>query len=888
MQRQFFKSVYFADLPAPDPGRRNLKLAFSERDLCTYNELAVLSSYELRSILGTQSFQDLRLAAQREGLPLNTYCIRTLREWLVARQADLEHPSFPLLENARIHTTFRAGKSAPLHRWYPFLEGYSPHYVEQIILRFAPRARRILDPFAGVGTTPLAAASLGREAFFCEINPLLQFLVDAKIRALILPARDRNRTVAALEALADRLPRAIETAEPDATLPRTYSATFGSSKFFGADTFNETLRARTLLDRLACDDPSLAQFATVAALATLVPSSYLRRAGDLRFRRGKEFEEVEDFVHFFQRQLRIVAEDLAAAVPIESAPVFVVGDAQRLRMLPPLELDAVVTSPPYLNGTNYFRNTKIELWFLRSLWNGNDLAAFRRLSVTAGINDVTRDKARCSHPAVCRVVEALERTAYDRRIPQMVSNYFHDMECSLASIGHHLVRGALVAVDIGDSIYANTHVPTDRLIAEVAEPMGFNLEQSVLLRSRISRDTSPLKQVLLIFRYEPPLTRPSPPISRPSWSEGWAQFKGNLPHHDEPFAKRNWGHPLHSLCSYQGKMKPSLAHHLIQTFVPRGGRVLDPFAGVGTIPFEAALQGITAYGFEISPAAAVIAGAKLGRTRREEVEAVLSALAERLCSAKPSEREKLSAKQIRFNSELEEYFHPRTLEEILLARQFFRLHRPDSASHRLVMASLLHILHGNRPYSLSRRSHPITPFSPTGPKEYRPLIPRLREKVERGLEAALPLEFVEGKIFECDATLWWPQEVDQLDAVITSPPFFDSTRFHLANWMRLWFAGWERSDFDARPRSFVDERQKISFRVYEPVFRQARERLRPGGVVVLHLGRSIKCDMAAKLEEFATPWFRVVDRFLENVEHCESHGIRDKGTVTAHQFLVLK
>jgi hypothetical protein len=259
-----------------------------------------------------------------------------------------------------------------------------------------------------------------------------------------------------------------------------------------------------------------------------------------------------------------------------------------------------------------------------------------------------------------------------------------------------------------------------------------------------------------------------------------------------------------------------------------------------------------------------------------------------LCSAKPSEREKLSAKQIRFNSELEEYFHPRTLEEILLARQFFRLHRPDSASHRLVMASLLHILHGNRPYSLSRRSHPITPFSPTGPKEYRPLIPRLREKVERGLEAALPLEFVEGKIFECDATLWWPQEVDQLDAVITSPPFFDSTRFHLANWMRLWFAGWERSDFDARPRSFVDERQKISFRVYEPVFRQARERLRPGGVVVLHLGRSIKCDMAAKLEEFATPWFRVVDRFLENVEHCESHGIRDKGTVTAHQFLVLK
>ena len=40
-------------------------------------------------------------------------------------------------------------------------------------------------------------------------------------------------------------------------------------------------------------------------------------------------------------------------------------------------------------------------------------------------------------------------------------------------------------------------------------------------------------------------------------------------------------------------------------------RVLDPFAGVGTIPFEAALAGKHAYGFEISPAAFAIASAKV-------------------------------------------------------------------------------------------------------------------------------------------------------------------------------------------------------------------------------------------------------------------------------------
>ena len=40
-----------------------------------------------------------------------------------------------------------------------------------------------------------------------------------------------------------------------------------------------------------------------------------------------------------------------------------------------------------------------------------------------------------------------------------------------------------------------------------------------------------------------------------------------------------------------------------------------------------------------------------------------------------------------------------------------------------------------------------------------------------------------------DATEWWPADVNELDAVITSPPFFDSTRFYLGNWMRLWFCG---------------------------------------------------------------------------------------------------
>ena len=263
-------------------------------------------------------------------------------------------------------------------------------------------------------------------------------------------------------------------------------------------------------------------------------------------------------------------------------------------------------------------------------------------------------------------------------------------------------------------------------------------------------------------------------------------------------------------------------------------------------------------------------------------------LAEFVSSYAISEDEFADASEVKFNGALPEYFHPETYREILAARRFFGESPTDFPESSLVLAALLHILHGNRPYALSRRSHPITPFKPTGPSVYKPLVEHVRTKVERVLRAELPSEYVEGEVRLQDATTWWPQSIGELDAVITSPPFFDSTRFHVQNWMRLWFTGWEAADFVTQPKSFVDERQKNEDDVYDPIMRQAAERLRPDGVVVFHLGRSRKQDMAAKLAQRATTWFTVADVYTEDVGHLESHGIRDKGTVTDHTYLVLR
>jgi len=888
---QEFKSIYFADFPASSAKQKSLTLAFSSRDADLYKAIKPLSSHEIRELLGHSSFDSLHTAATTSGVNVTPYCLSVLRSHLANGNDSqralpfMTETSRPLIEP--IQATFRGGQKEPLHEWFPYLEGYSPRFVEQVIEEFAPDAAVILDPFAGTGTTALTSAKLGRTALYCELNPLLQYLIDAKIAAITLDAKERRRVAGLMRDIGARFRDSIAAAEPDLELQAAYHSTFFDSQFFAAPVYDDILRARTLVDRLACDEPLAAKFLTVSILSSLVDCSRVIRRGDLRFRNQRE-ESLghHDLSSAVEPVIERIANDLERLVQIPHPPLLVCEDARSLEHLPELRAEAIITSPPYPNGTNYFRNTKLELWFLRCLRTASDLSGFRSRTVTAGINDVTVQKERVeTTDDIAAVVKQLEESAYDARIPKMISCYFGDLKRVFSSLKRHLVPDAKVIIDIGDSAYGGVRVPSHSLLASVLKSEGYTLEREIPLRKRTGRGSLPLMQSLLVCRYAIPNKRNR--SKKQKWEKQWAHFKTHLPHQRDDFAKRNWGHRLHSLCSYQGKMKPSLASHLVRTFLSKGDAMLDPFAGVGTIPFEAALQGVTAYGFEISPAAMHIATAKLSLADSSECDVIMNSLERFLSEENVSNVEEESAGAIHFNGSLFDYFDKQTLRELLLARRYFRLNPPQSTAASLVLAALLHILHGNRPYALSRRSHPITPFAPTGAYDYRALMPRLREKVRRSLEVEHPDEFTAGKMFYQDATSWWPQEIKDLGAIITSPPFFDSTRFYLANWMRLWFCGWEAADFKSQPLAFVDERQKRTFRIYEPIFRQARERLKPNGVFVMHLGKSKKCDMAAELAKIAAPWFRIADTFTEDVMHCESHGIRDKGTVTAHQFLVL-
>ncbi len=92
---------------------------------------------------------------------------------------------------------------------------------------------------------------------------------------------------------------------------------------------------------------------------------------------------------------------------------------------------------------------------------------------------------------------------------------------------------------------------------------------------------------------------------------------------------------------------------------------------MGTIPFEAALQGKKAFAFDLSPTAHVISNAKLRIKSASEANPVIDDLENYIKEYKPSPTDLEEARSFGFNGKLVEYYHPQTLKEIIAARAYF-------------------------------------------------------------------------------------------------------------------------------------------------------------------------------------------------------------------------
>lgn len=875
--------------------RLRLVLSSNQTDFAKW--LASISSREVRELLG-HSYQKLNQLSNEHGTPVSQLATNILQRAFdhqaTNHRLDLIAPAeqlglFPGDTPLGKHGTFSPNHIESIHRWYPYIEGFSSTFVSSLISKWGPNASSVYDPFGGTGTTMTVGAIMGLKSSYSEINPFMRLVAEGKTNILRRVAPYKDELATYFSGICE-FARRNTVSENDAE--RSFGLAFSERPYFSPSRLIEILSLRGAIAKHRPEESDFRHLALLALGSIAVQCSELKRAADLRYRHPKEILPT-DFSVFecFEKKVAVILDDIDPSLAAMSE-VVCLGEDAMAPVINPGTVDLIVTSPPYLNGTNYFRNTKIELWLTGLINSEKDLGGFTRRAVTAGINNVSKNGREIrSYSFVEEVAEKLDAVAYDRRIPELVRRYCTDAETWLANCHSLLSDGGRAVVDIGDSRFAGVHVPTDKFLEELARNVGFHISDIELVRKRTSKDGSALSQVLLVlekraggYKRSKRTESVADQTKLKLFRDAAREFEQMLPHQKEPFSSRNWGHPLHSLCSYQGKLKPAIAHFLVTKFTKPGDTILDPMSGAGTIPLEALVNGRRAFANDIQELGYILSSAKVAAPRRkklyDELESMLS-----FVEGNYKEQDISAYDSFGFNGKLNEYFEEKTFKEIIAARTYLTGNSCDSVERAIVYSSLLHILHGNRPYALSRRSHPVTPLKPTGEFEYREMRSRITEKVSRVMAAYDETKLIPGgSTFGCFEDLNYRGEID---AVITSPPFAASTRFYISNWLRLWMSGWNPTDFSEKKERFVEHRQKQSFNVYSSFLEKCSEWLKPEGIVIMHLGKTKKHDMAEEIISRCGDRFEVAHFFDEDVVGREKFGLKDQGATKAHQYLFL-
>jgi len=393
--------------------------------------------------------------------------------------------------------TFAPNHQESIHRWYPYIEGFSSSFVQSLLGEFAGPNCRIYDPFAGTGTTVTVSAINGLLPLYSEINPFMRLVIECKTNEI----RDVVENEKELRNYFEKIDNFARI-----NLPTSKSAqgelkrAFGDRQYYKAKRLREIVSIRRAITACKSRLTAFRNFARLALGSIAVACSEMKRAADLRYRTPKELlPDKFSVIDEFQKKTSEIYSDICS-VQTSLPTVTCLSESALDEYHFDKYIDLVVTSPPYLNGTNYFRNTKIELWLTGFISCERELRSFRDKAMTAGINNVFKGGRPAKRlPIVDDIVSKLDDVAYDKRIPELARRYFSDSILWINNVYRLLRPGGVAVIDIGDSRFAGITIPTDEILLYIAEMCGFLQNEIRHVRCRRSKDGSPLKQVLLVL-----------------------------------------------------------------------------------------------------------------------------------------------------------------------------------------------------------------------------------------------------------------------------------------------------------------------------------------------------------------------------------------------------
>lgn len=384
---------------------------------------------------------------------------------------------------------FQPNTTEPVHRWSPYVQGFSANFVQRTIERYRAEYGNpvILDPFAGSGTVLVQAKMNGLLSWGIELNPLLHFISRTKVNSWkIAPER--------LLRIAERILASQTLADPPAFLK--------SERHFRPPVLLNLRRLKGGLDAFQPAEEEEARIKDLLLLAfasILVDSSNLKRAPCLGYAPGKRVDD-EAPLRLFTQKVQQIADDLRFcqsqyATFLNTKAEVLLGSSMHIQ--PGTLCDLIITSPPYMNGLDYVMNYKIEMGWLGFGQSHRELKRIKDEMVVC--DNVSQSLVRSfeqsqpyTHPWIEEIKEQItlnieRRGSYRRRdMPFIVHKYFDDMYRVMKNVVQVLRPGGRFILVVGDSLIADVYIPTDLILARIGEEIGLRIERLEKARERRS------------------------------------------------------------------------------------------------------------------------------------------------------------------------------------------------------------------------------------------------------------------------------------------------------------------------------------------------------------------------------------------------------------------
>lgn len=341
--------------------------------------------------------------------------------------------------------TFVPNKTLPIHRWFYFKEGFSRELVIMLLKELGARiGDLVLDPFVGSGTTPLACVEAGYRAIGVDASPLAVFVSNAKTRRY-----NPEELEGALEDCLSARPGRVSVEGMSSLVLRA----------FPRRSLLELIGLREVIMSMESSDSRT--FLLMCLLCAGVGASYIyREGGVLTFRK----RPVPPLRPYFRRLARRMIEDVRRVVIRADPPLILLGDARRLEAIGDCSIDHIITSPPYLNKIEYTRVYAVEL----ELFFGKTPEDLVRSYI--GLIPKRPPEPLPGH----------------EDLPDSAVLYFRDLESALAEMLRVLKPGGRAAVVVAGGVYPGMVVESDKILAELAAGLGFELERLRVVGKRVA------------------------------------------------------------------------------------------------------------------------------------------------------------------------------------------------------------------------------------------------------------------------------------------------------------------------------------------------------------------------------------------------------------------